>query len=118
MSSDDQGHSAGPTLEGLRFQPKNQQELRDLVDRAFDYRGDVTIELQSGEILEGYVYDRNDESPSPSLKLFLKDQPDSRKVSYEDVVSIFFSGEDTAFGKSWEDWVNKSQKVSAKKESS
>ena len=117
MSSDDQAHSVGQTLEGRRFQPKNHEELRSLVDLAFDYRGDVTVELQSGEILEGYIYDRQDKSPSPSLKLFPKDQPGSRNVFYEDIVSIFFSGEDTAFGKSWEEWVSKSQKVSAKKES-
>ena len=117
MSSNDPAHLAGKTLEGRRFQPTNPEELRSLVNFAFDYRGDVTLELDTGEVLEGYVYDRNDQMPSPSLKVFPKDQEGTRVVLYEHVVSIFFSGEDTAFGKSWDDWVNKMQKISAKKES-
>ena len=118
MSSNDPAHLAGKTVEGQRVHPKNPEELRSVVNVAFDYRGDVTLELVTGEVLEGYVYDRNDQMPCPSLKLFPKDQDGTRVVLYEQVVSIFFSGEDTAFGKSWDDWVNKMQKISDKKPSS
>ena len=86
-----------------------------MIELAFDYRGDVTLELQSGERLEGFVYDRNTESPVPSLKLFPKYHPGTMEVRFEDVVSIDFSGEDTASGKSWEEWLIKKQKVSTDK---
>ena len=116
MSSNHHAQPIGQTLEGQRFRPSTPEECRYAVDLAFDYRGDVSIELGSGEILEGYVYDRNDTLPEPYLKVFPKDGPGTRSLSYADIVSIFFSGEDTAFGKSWEEWANKMQKVSAKKE--
>ncbi|RMH31929.1 MAG: hypothetical protein D6690_15100 [Nitrospirae bacterium] len=81
------------------------------MDLAFDYRGDVTLIFTSGERIEGYVFDRNTEIERPYLKLFPKDQPEARVILLDDLRGIFFSGEDAAFGKSWEDWQKKAQKV-------
>ena len=97
------------SLEGQVFKVADAEERKKVIDLAFDYRGDVTLELRSGECLEGYVYDRNSQLPSPSLKLFPNNQGGTREVGYEDIVSIVFSGQDTAFGKSWEEWLNKKQ---------
>jgi len=97
------------SLEGQVFKVADAEERKKVIDLAFDYRGDVTLELRSGERLEGYVYDRNSQLPAPSLKLFPKNQGGTREVGYEDIVSIVFSGQDTAFGKSWEEWLNKKQ---------
>ena len=118
MSVDSDSQRYGQSLEGQQFQLANAEERKKVIELAFDYRGDVTLELQSGERLEGFVFDRNRESPSPSLKLFPKNQAGTREVGYEHVVSIVFSGEDTASGKSWEEWLNKKQKVSGKNHSS
>jgi transcriptional antiterminator Rof (Rho-off) len=95
------------SLEGQQFKVEGAEQLKHLIELAFDYRGDVTLELRSGERLEGYVYHRNSQEPSPSLKVFPKNQAGTREVGYEDIVSLAFSGEDTAFGKSWEDWLKK-----------
>jgi hypothetical protein len=101
-------------LEGQQFKVEDAELRNKVIEWAFDYRGDVTLGLRSGERLEGYVYHRNSQGPSPSLNVFPKNQAGSREVGYEDIVSIVFSGEDTAFGKSWEDWNNKKQKDNGK----
>jgi len=45
-------------LQGLALQPTTDEELRDALEKAFDYRGDVTITLRDGTRVEGYVFDR------------------------------------------------------------
>jgi len=79
------------------------------VDVAFDYRGDVTLELTSGEKIEGYIFNRNASASLPVLQLFPKDQAGTRVVPYADIATIAFTGEDTASGKSWEAWVKKKE---------
>ena len=96
--------------EGQQFNFEDAEIRNKVIELAFDYRGDVTLELRSGERLEGYVYHRNSQEPNPSLRIFPKNQAGTRDVEYKDILSIVFSGEDTAFGKSWEDWHNKKQK--------
>ncbi len=95
------------TLYGRVFRPSNTSELCEAVELAFDYRGDVTLELTSGEIITGYVFNRDTSGDVPILELFPKGLPDTRKIAYADVVSIAFTGEDMALGKSWEAWVAK-----------
>ena len=114
MTSQPDSSRLEQSLEGKHFKVLDAELRNKVIEWAFDYRGDVTLELRSGELLEGYVYHRNCQMPSPSLKLFPKNQDGTREVGYEDIVSIHFSGEDTAFGKSWEDWLDKNQKESRK----
>ena len=102
------------SLEGQQFNFEDAEIRNTVIELAFDYRGDVTLELRSGERLEGYVYHRNSQEPTPSLRIFPKNQAGTRDVEYKDILSIVFSGEDTAFGKSWEDWHNKKQKDNGK----
>jgi len=79
------------------------------VEFAFDYRGDVTLELTSGEKVEGYIFNRKSSTSPPFLELFPKGQPGELKIPYADIVAIAFTGEDTASGKSWEAWVRKKE---------
>jgi hypothetical protein len=95
-------------LEGRVFRPATPAELAEAVELAFDYRGDVTVELKSGGQIVGYLFNRDATGPKPLLQMF----PESggmREVLYADVASIAFSGEDTASGNSWEAWVNKKE---------
>ncbi len=90
------------------FRPATPAELAEAVELAFDYRGDVTLVLKSGEQIVGYLFNREAAGPKPLLQVF----PESggmREVLYADVASIAFSGEDTASGNSWEAWVNKKE---------
>ena len=100
-------NSSQQSLHGQSFYPRDACELSRIVDLMFDYRGDVTLQLRSGETLQGYVYNRNSGSVEPYLEMFLKGGAAPRRVSYAAIDAVLFSGEDTASGKSWEAWVNK-----------
>jgi len=97
------------TLEGREFRPATLAELAEAVEQAFDYRGDVTLELTSGIKVEGYVFNRCPTSPRPFLELFPKQETRTIEIPYADVTAIAFTGKDTASGKSWEAWVAKKE---------
>lgn len=107
--TDTKNHTAGAagSLEGRVFRPASSAELAEAVELAFDYRGDVTLELTSGESIVGYLFNRQAGGPDPSIELFLSDNPSPRRISYQSIATIAFTGEDTANGKSWEAWINK-----------
>jgi hypothetical protein len=89
-----------PTLAG-------EDDLRQALEKALDYRGDVTLTLKSGERIEAYIFNRN---TGPTLAeswvhYFTPAAPDKRKVSYAEIARLEFTGKDRAAGKHWEDWV-------------
>jgi hypothetical protein len=86
-----------------------EEELRAALEKAFDYRGDVTITRKDGSKIEGYLFDRR---PGATLKdslvrLYPKNSGEKVAVSYADIAALVFSGRDTAAGKSWEAWMKK-----------
>ena len=86
-----------------------EEELRIALEKAFDYRGDVTITLKDNSKIEGYLFDR---VTGPSLdtsfvRVLPKDSMQKRKIAYADIAALAFTGRDTAAGKSWEAWVGK-----------
>lgn len=99
-------------LEGQEIAPRNQDDLKEAVRLAFDYRGDVTLHLKDGSMIEGFVY--NFDHQTRIIQLFIKEGArDSvpTTATYDQVGSISFSGADIAFGKSWDDWQTKSAKM-------
>jgi hypothetical protein len=87
----------------------SEEELRIALEKAFDYRGDVTLTLKNGGKIEGYLFDR---VAGPSLetsfaRVLLKDTNDRKKIAYADIAALAFTGRDAAAGKSWEAWVKK-----------
>lgn len=106
--TDTKTHATGSgSLEGKTFRPTSPKEIAEAVDLAFDYRGDVTLELNSNECLVGYIYNKQAAGANPSMEVFPADNRAPRVIAYSDVVSIAFTGEDTANGKSWEAWASK-----------
>lgn len=107
--TDTKNHTSGTltSLEGRIFRPASVQETAEAVELAFDYRGDVTLSLTSGESVVGYVFNRYRAGADSYLEVFPADHPDPRRIPYGTVAAIAFSGEDTANGKSWEAWVSK-----------
>jgi transcriptional antiterminator Rof (Rho-off) len=97
------------SLEGREFKPVSLEETIESVELAFDYRGDVTLTLQSGESVTGYIFNRQTLTDGSYLELFSADRPDAWRISYLDIATIAFTGEDTANGKSWETWVSKKE---------
>jgi len=45
-------------LEGWIPSVASDDELRTALEKAFDYRGDVTLTLKDGRRVEGYIFDR------------------------------------------------------------
>jgi hypothetical protein len=108
--TDTKNHSGGSVAgspEGRVFQPATFAELAEAVELAFDYRGDVTVSLKSGESLSGYLFNRQVSGPDSSLEMFPSDSAQARHIRYDQIATIAFTGEDTATGKSWETWIAK-----------
>ena len=56
-------------LEGWIPELAGEEELRQALEKAFDYRGDVTITRKDGSKVEGYIFDRRTgKSPADNLK--------------------------------------------------
>jgi hypothetical protein len=86
-----------------------EEELRIALEKAFDYRGDVTLTLKDSSKIEGYLFDR---TTGPSLstsfvRVLPRDSSQKLKIAYVDIAALAFTGRDTAAGKSWEAWVGK-----------
>jgi len=109
VTADKSPSSDAQNLEGRVFRPANDAERGQAIEVAFDYRGDVTLDLVSGETVTGYIFNRNSAASPPALQIFPGDKPGSRVIPYADVMAITFTGEDTASGKSWEAWVQKKE---------
>ena len=109
--TDTKNHSGGQggSLEGRVFRPASCDEVAEAVELAFDYRGDVTLTLKSGESLSGYLFNRRVAGSESCLELFLAESPNAVLVRYDEIVAIAFTGEDTASGKSWEVWTEKKE---------
>ena len=110
--TDTKNHTSDPTscsLQGRVFSPQSLSELADAIELAFDYRGDVSITLKSGEVISGYLFNREVNAECSWVEMFPSSHPEVRRVQYDEVASIAFTGEDTASGKSWDTWVTKKE---------
>jgi hypothetical protein len=96
-------------LEGWIPTLASDEEIRVALEKAFDYRGDVTIVRKDGSKIEGYLFDRRSgKTLADSLvRLIPKDSNQKIAVAYGDIASLAFSGRDTAAGKSFEAWMKK-----------
>ena len=96
-------------IEGWVPDLANETEVREALEKAFDYRGDVTLTQKSGDKIEGYIFDRvSGTTLSDSFVRILPNNGSGRmKIAYSDIAALAFSGRDPAAGKSWEAWVKK-----------
>ena len=96
-------------LEGWVPELVNEAELREALEKAFDYRGDVTLTKKDGTKIEGYVFDRISGAALSSsfVRVLPKNGGNRAKIPYSEIGALAFTGRDTAAGKSWEAWVKK-----------
>jgi hypothetical protein len=95
------------------------EDIRNELDQAFDFRGDVTLNLVSGDKIEGYVFDRRCDGPGLEdcyVRLFPKDGNEKISVKYSDIAGIEFTGRDMAAGKSFALWMQKYREKKARGE--
>ncbi|HEY6970284.1 MAG TPA: hypothetical protein VJA94_13840 [Candidatus Angelobacter sp.] len=96
-------------LEGWIPELAGEDEIRAALEKAFDYRGDITITRKDGSKVEGYLFDRRSGKTLAEsiVRLYPKDSNQKVAISYADIAALAFSGRDTAAGKSFEAWVRK-----------
>jgi hypothetical protein len=94
-------------LEGWIPELATEDELRQALEKAFDYRGDVTLTLKKGERIEAFIFNRRTGATLAEsyVQYYTPKAPEKRKVSYAEIARLEFSGKDRAAGKHWEDWV-------------
>jgi hypothetical protein len=96
-------------LEGWIPELAEPEEIRDAFEKAFDFRGDVSITERDGTVVNGYIFDRR--TAQTLADSFVRIMPagstQKRNISYSDIVRIVFDRRDPAAGKSWEAWVRK-----------
>ncbi|HEX6771509.1 MAG TPA: hypothetical protein VF126_05755 [Acidobacteriaceae bacterium] len=96
-------------LQGWVPEMASEGELREALEKAFDYRGDVTITKKDGSVVEGYVFDRRSGATlaSSAVRVLLPGSSQKITIPYSEIAALAFSGRDTAAGKSFEAWVKK-----------
>jgi hypothetical protein len=94
-------------LEGFVPTLASDEDLKNALEKAFDYRGDVTLTLKSGEKIEAYIFNRSTGATLEEsfVHYFTPKAEEKRKVSYAEIARLEFTGKDRAAGKHWEDWV-------------
>jgi hypothetical protein len=101
--------TAHEQLEGWIPSLASDEEIRVALEKAFDYRGDVTITRKDGSKIEGYLFDRRSATTLKDsiVRLYPKSSNEKVAISYADIAALAFTGRDTAAGKSWEAWMKK-----------
>jgi hypothetical protein len=92
-------------LEGWEPAIGVEASLEDVVERAFDYRGDVTVVRRDGTELVGYLFNRNAETRV--VQMFDRAGDGPFTIPYAEVRTIRFTGRDTAAGRSYEAWLRR-----------
>jgi hypothetical protein len=84
-------------------------EVREALEKAFDYRGDVTITRKDGSVVEGYVFDRRAGSTleDSAVRVIPAKERGKLSIPYSEIAALAFTGRDTAAGKSFEAWMKK-----------
>jgi hypothetical protein len=101
--------AAHENLQGQVWAAETEEDLRTGLEKAFDYRGDVTITKKDGTVIEGYLFDRRTGTTlfDSVVRVMPKDAPGKVAIRYSEIAGLAFTGRDTAAGKSWEAWVKK-----------
>ena len=104
------------SLEGWAPDIRDAATLAEVVDHAFDYRGDVTLRLDDGREVVGYLFNRNRDVAEPFVQLFEQHRGGPSTIPYARIRAIRFSGKDTAAGNSYAAWLRSRQAAKAASE--
>ncbi len=70
--------------------------VAELVERALHYRGDVTVNMDNGVSVTGYLFNRNDRVGEPFVQLFETRTGREISIPYRSISEVLFTGRDTA----------------------
>lgn len=96
-------------LEGWIPELARDEEVRQALEKAFDYRGDVTLTLKDGQVVQGYVFDRRAGTSLQDSVVRIMPAGERTKLSipYSDIAALAFTGRDNAAGRTFEAWIKK-----------
>jgi len=96
-------------LEGWIPPLATEAEINEALEKAFDYRGDVTLTLKDGRTVAGYVFDRRTGKTlaESAVRIMPATERTKLTIPYSDIAALAFTGRDTAAGKTFEAWVRK-----------
>ena len=113
MPQETKSDSAPPpgadSLQGLVASREDETALLDALEKAFDYRGDVTLALAGAEPVTGYIFDRRrgDTLDASTVRLLAPGSDDPVVVRFSEIERLEFTGKDTAHGKTFEKWIER-----------
>jgi hypothetical protein len=101
--------TAHEKLEGWIPELASEEDIRMALEKAFDYRGDVTITRKDGAKIEGYIFDRRSGRTLADsvVRVIPVSQREKLAIPYSEIAALKFSDRDPAAGKSFEAWVRK-----------
>ncbi|MCB9894878.1 MAG: adenosyl-hopene transferase HpnH [Planctomycetes bacterium] len=110
------GRDITPPVVGKRIETGAEAKVSDDVvgklHRAVDYRGDVTVTLHDGQVLEGFVFNVED----GAIDFFPAKQAEAQVIQVSAIANVDFTGRNFADGASWEAWVKKYNEQKARRE--
>ena len=92
------------SLEGWVPAIDSPETLAHVIEEAFAYRGDVTVERTDGTQLVGYLCNRGGSGSNAFAEIIPVDSPSRVRLAYSEIKAVRFTGKDTAAGQSWEAW--------------
>ena len=101
------------SLEGWTPEIRDAATLAEVVDHAFDYRGDVTVVLADGRELVGYLFNRSRDAAEPFVQMFEREGTGPSSIPYARIRAIRFTGKDTAAGNSYAAWLRSKEAKAA-----
>ena len=112
VSADESEIAAGrerEQLEGWVPELAGEDDVREALEKAFDYRGDITVTRKDGSQVQGYLFDRR--TGSTLANSFVRIIPINEKsklnIAYSEIAALAFTGRDNAAGKTFDAWVKK-----------
>jgi hypothetical protein len=96
-------------LEGWIPSLASEDEVRQALEKAFDYRGDVTLTLKDGRVVHGYVFDRRTGATlqDSAVRVMPSEERMKLTIPYAEIAALAFTGRDNAAGRTFDAWVKK-----------
>ena len=112
VSADEMEIAAGrerEQLEGWVPELASEDEVRAALEKAFDYRGDITLTRKDGSRVQGYLFDRRTGATLADsfVRIIPIDEKTKLSIAYSEIAALAFTGRDNAAGKSFDAWVKK-----------
>jgi len=103
------------SLEGWTPQIGPYLTLDEVIEHAFDYRGNITVVRTDGAEIVGYLFNRSARAPDPFVEMVDEAGEGPLRIRVADIATIAFTGKDTAAGNSWTAWLERKEKDRAEK---